>query len=195
MPLRNTPYAWGAVHKTLHWLIALAVVGLLVVGWIMDEMPNSPDKIKVYALHKSFGLTVLALMTVRLAWRWINPRPALPSTMKGWERSLARIVHGGIYAALLAMPLSGWLFNSAADFPLQWFGRFTIPPLARPDRDLKRLAEDVHWALSWVIVSLVVLHVAGALKHHFVDRDDVLRRMLPGRRGAPPIAANPETAP
>jgi cytochrome b561 len=194
MPLRNTPETWGTVHKTLHWLIALAVVGLLCVGWYMDEMPNSPDKIKVYALHKSFGITVLALMLVRLAWRWGNPRPALPSTMKGWERRLAGVVHGGIYAALLAMPLSGWLFNSASNFPLKWFGLFSIPALAGPDRDLKLLAEDVHWALSWVIVTLVALHVAGALKHHFVDRDDVLKRMLPGRRAAA-IAANPETAP
>ena len=195
MPLRNTPEAWGSVHKVLHWLIALAVVGLLVVGWIMDEMPNSPDKIKVYALHKSFGITVLALMLVRLAWRWTNPRPALPSTMKGWERTLAGVVHGGLYVVLLAMPLSGWLFNSASNFKLKWFGLFSIPPLWGPDKDLKHLAEDVHWALSWAIVTLVVLHVAGALKHHFVDRDDVLRRMLPGRRAAPPATANPEIAP
>jgi cytochrome b561 len=195
MPLKNTPETWGSVHKALHWLIALAVVGLLVVGWIMDEMPNSPDKIKVYALHKSFGITVLALMLARLAWRWTNPRPELPATMKGWERTLAGVVHGGLYAALLAMPLSGWLFNSASNFPLKWFGLFSIPPLSGPDRDLKHLAEDVHWALSWVIVTLVVMHVAGALKHHFVDRDEVLRRMLPGRRAPSPATANPETAP
>ena len=195
MPLKNTQDAWGSVHKLLHWLIALAVVGLLCVGWYMHEMPNSPDKIRIYALHKSFGITVLTLMLVRVAWRWSNPRPALPSTMKGWERTLAGVVHGGLYAALLAMPLSGWLFNSASNFPLKWFGLFKMPALTGPDRDLKLLAQDVHWALSWVIVTLVVLHVAGALKHHFVDRDDVLKRMMPARRTAPPPAANPETAP
>lgn len=195
MPLRNTPETWGAVHKALHWLVALAVVGLLVVGWIMDEMPNSPDKIKVYALHKSFGITVLALMLVRLAWRRSNPRPALPPTMKRWERTLAGVVHGGLYVVLLAMPLSGWLYNSAANFTLKWFGLFAIPPLSAPDKDLKYLAEDVHWFLSWMVVTLVVLHVAGALKHHFVDRDDVLRRMLPGRRGPTGPVAEPETQP
>lgn len=195
MPLRNTPETWGAVHKALHWLIALAVLALLVVGWIMDEMPNSPRKIEVYALHKSFGITVLALMLVRLAWRRANPRPALPPTMKRWERTLAGVVHGGLYVVLVAMPLSGWLYNSASNFGLKWFGLVAIPPLSGPDKELKYLAEDVHGALAWAIVALVVLHVAGALKHHFVDRDDVLRRMLPGRRAAPPTLADPETLP
>ena len=195
MPLRNTPETWGAAHKALHWLIALAVVGLLCVGWVMDEMRNSPDKIEVYALHKSFGITVLALMLVRLAWRWTNPRPVLPPTMKPWERTLAGVVHAGLYLALLAMPLSGWLFNSASNFPLKWFGLFPLPSLGGPDKELKHLAEEVHEWLSWAIVVLVLLHVAGALKHHFVDRDVVLRRMLPGGRAAVAPTATPETMP
>jgi len=184
MPLRNTPDTYGSVHKALHWLIALAVIGLATVGLIMDDMPNSPDKIKIYALHKSFGLTVLALVLLRLVWRWTNPRPVLPATMKPWEHKLAGFVHFGLYAMLLAMPLSGWLFNSAANFPLKWFGLFSVPPLAGPDRDLKEIAKALHYWGFWLLAGLFTLHVVGALKHHFVDRDDVLKRMLPGKRAA-----------
>lgn len=189
MPLRNTTTTWGSVHKALHWLVALAVIGMVVVGWVMDELPSSPDKVKVYALHKSTGLTVLALMLLRLAWRWSNPRPALPEAMPQWERTLAGMVHAGLYAVLIAMPLTGWLYNSAANFPLRWFWLFPVPALWGPDTDVKHFAEDAHELLSWVLVGLFTLHVAGALKHHFVDRDVVLRRMLPSfRRGdaAPP---------
>ncbi|HET9483215.1 MAG TPA: cytochrome b [Xanthomonadales bacterium] len=189
MPLRNTPTTWGSVHKALHWLVALAVIGMVVVGWVMDELPSSPDKVKVYALHKSTGLTVLALMLLRLAWRWSNPRPALPDAMPRWERALAGVVHVGLYVVLIAMPLTGWLYNSAANFPLRWFWLFPVPALWGPDPDVKHFAEDAHELLSWVLVGLFTLHVAGALKHHFVDRDVVLRRMLPSfRRGdaAPP---------
>ena len=195
MAMRSSASEWGSVHKLLHWLVALAVVGLVIVGWIMDELPNSPDKIRIYALHKSFGLTVLVLVVLRLAWRWSNPRPALPPTMPPWERRLAAVVHTGLYLVLLAMPLSGWLFNSAANFPLRWFGLFRVPALGGPDPDLKLLAADVHLALSWLLVGLFTLHVAGALKHHFVDRDDVLRRMLPFVRRRAPTGPTVEIRP
>ncbi|HVF35744.1 MAG TPA: cytochrome b, partial [Candidatus Saccharimonadia bacterium] len=133
MQLRNSDTSWGAVHKLLHWAIALAVIGLATVGWLMHEMPNSPDKIRIYALHKSVGLTVLALVVLRIAWRWSQPRPDLPATMRPWERRLAGLVHFGLYAVLVAMPLSGWLYNSASNFPLKWFGMFRVPALSGRD--------------------------------------------------------------
>lgn len=196
MPLRNTRATWGVVHKFLHWTIALAVIALATVGWFMDDMPSSPDKIRVYALHKSAGLTVLALVVLRLAWRWSQPRPQSPPTMRPWERRLAGAVHFGLYAVLIGMPLSGWIYNSASGFPLKWFGLFRLPALVGRDRELAFLVQDAHFLFALTWAGLFMLHVAGALKHHFMDRDDVLVRMLPSARsGRRDPATPPEQLP
>jgi cytochrome b561 len=185
MALRSTATTWGSVTKALHWLIALGVIGLATVGWIMKGLPLSPTKIQVYALHKSVGLTVFALVLVRLAWRiFIDTRPELPAGMPQWERRAAVLSHVLLYVVLLAMPLSGWLFNSAANFPLKWFNLFSVPSLAAPDPALKAFAGLAHFSIFWLIAVLVTVHVAAALKHHFVDRDFVLARMLPWRTAA-----------
>ena len=186
--LRSTDHTWGNVTRALHWLIALAVVGLYCVGWFMKGLPNSPDKIKVYALHKSMGLTVLALVVLRIAWRIGEAaRPANPPGMLAWQARVSTAVHLGLYTVMLGMPLSGWWFNSAANFPLRWFGLFKVPALAGADAGAKALAGAIHFYGAWLLALLFVLHVAGALKHHFLDRDEVLRRMLPGgARAAPP---------
>ena len=184
MPLYNTREAWGSVQKLLHWTIALAVVALATLGWVMLGMDRSPATIRIYALHKSVGLTVLGLVLLRLGWRWSQPRPELPPTMRPWERALAGLVHFGLYAILVAMPLSGWIYNSASNFPLKWFGLFRVPALSGRNPDLAELAETAHLVLFWAPAALFMLHVAGALKHHFIDRDDVLVRMLPSRRRA-----------
>lgn len=184
MGLRSDRNQWGSVMKTLHWLIVIAIVALATVGWTMKGLPNSPAKIKVYALHKSFGLTVLALALVRLAWRELvdRERPPLPPHMPAWQRFAAHASHVALYALLFAIPLSGWLFNSAANFPLRWFGLFSVPSLAGPDPALKAFAGGAHWWLFWVLVAVLAAHVGAALWHHFHDRDEVLRRMWPGTR-------------
>ena len=184
MSLRSTPTTWGSVTKALHWLIALGVIGLAVVGWVMKGMPLSPDKVQVYALHKSVGLTVFALVLLRLAWRiFVDTRPDLPAGMPLWERRAAWLSHVLLYVVLLAMPLSGWLFNSASNFKLRWFDLFSVPSLAAPDPVLKEWAALAHLTIFWLIAVLVTVHVAAALKHHFIDRDFVLARMLPWRSG------------
>lgn len=182
----STRNNWGGVVKALHWLIALGVIGLATVGWTMKGMPNSPDKIQIYALHKSIGLTLFALVLVRLAWRlFVDTRPELPATMPRWERRAAAVSHVLLYVVLLAMPLSGWLFNSAANFPLKWFKLFSVPSLSGPDPALKAFAGLAHLTIFWLIAALVTIHVAAALKHHFIDRDNVLTRMLPWRSMLP----------
>ena len=184
MALLSTREAWGSVTKALHWLVALMIVGLATVGWTMKGLPNTPDKVAVYALHKSTGLTVLALVLVRLAWRLLEGRrPAPPPGMPTWQVQAAAITHGLLYIAIVAMPVSGWVFNSASNFPLRWFGLFAVPALSGPDPALKLVAGFAHWFLFWCIALLFTLHAAAALDHHFRRKDDVLRRMWRGGAG------------
>lgn len=200
MALRNDERSWSTPVKTLHWLIALLVITLAVLGLTMKGMPNSPDKIQIYALHKSLGLTVLALVALRIVVRASDRRPPHPAALPPWQRVSAEAVHGLLYVLLIAMPLSGWLFNSAANFPLKWFGLVSIPALTGPDPELKELARAAHFWLFCVLAGLFVVHAGAALQHHFVRRDDVLRRMLPfgrARAGVPtqPFPVVADTAP
>jgi cytochrome b561 len=181
MLLRSTPTQWSSVLKLLHWLVALMVITLCIVGWVMKGMKPSPDKVQVYLLHKSTGLTVLALVLLRVSWRVFAGRPAeLP--MPRWQRTAAALTHAMLYVVLIAMPLSGWLFNSAANFPLRWYGLFAVPALTGPDPALKALAGTAHLTLFWLLFVLVLAHVAGALQHHYFDRDATLTRMWFARR-------------
>ncbi len=179
MALKTTPAAWGGVAKFLHWTIAILVVMMLIGGTSMDDLPNGPDKMWVYATHKSIGLTILVLMVLRLIWRFFDPRPADPPGLGRLEKLAARAVHVAFYALLFVMPLSGWLYNSASNFPLKWFGLFRVPALSGPDKELKHFALEVHETVYLIILTVIILHAAAALKHHFIDRDSVLRRMLP----------------
>ncbi len=189
MSARSDATRWGSVAKFFHWTIALFVIGLLVGGLTMVDMKVSPDKFKLYALHKSFGITVLALMLLRFAWRGIDPRPQDVAGMAPIVAFAAHAVHRLLYVALLAMPISGWVYNSASNFPLQWFGQVNLPAIVAPDKGLKHLAHEVHEFLAWTIIALLLAHVAGALKHHLIDRDDTLRRMLPFARPRAEAAA------
>lgn len=170
---------WDAVSKLFHWSTAALIIAMIVLGWLAVSYPMSPSKIQLFNWHKSLGLFVLTWMVLRLVWRLTHPAPRLPGTMSGLERWLAHLTHGGLYLLLLAMPVSGWIINSAADFPLKWFGLFRVPQLVGPDKGIQDAAEAVHYAIFWLIAALVVIHAAAALYHHFVRRDDVLRRMLP----------------
>lgn len=179
MALRNTTEQWGSVAKLLHWSIALAVLAMIGLGWWAKQLPYGSLKVDVFWVHKSLGMLILAAMVLRLVWRLANPAPPLPSGLKTWERWAAHWTHYGLYGLLIAMPLSGWVINSAANFPLSVFGWFTVPAITGPDDTVKELAANVHWLLSWLIVGTVALHIGAALKHHIVLKDDVLRRMLP----------------
>jgi len=177
-PLRNSTERWGWLSITLHWVTVLLIVVLVIVGLNMDDLPNGPRKIQVYALHKSTGLTVLLLTALRLGWRLYAGAPKLPP-MAAWQRWAAHASHVGLYALLFAMPLSGWLYNSASGFPLKWFGLVRVPALAAYDPWLKHLAEDLHEGLAKVLLAVVAVHVLAALQHHFFHRDATLSRMLP----------------
>lgn len=183
MALRSTPDRWGSVTRLLHWLMFALLIGIIPVGFFMSDLPLGPQKMKLYALHKSVGITILGLAALRLAWRATDRRP-VAAAMPAWQERVAAITQVLLYGLLFAIPLSGWLYNSAAGFPLPWFGIVRLPALVSADPALKAAAKEAHEAGVWLLMTLVGLHVAGALKHHIIDRDNTLRAMLPlgGRR-------------
>jgi cytochrome b561 len=178
MPIRNTTHRWGAVTQSLHWLIVALIIMQVTLATLADEAPPA-KKLGLLAYHKSVGITILTLAVLRLVWRWLNPTPLLPTTLKPYERALARFTHVMLYVLLFAMPLSGWMMSSARGFPVSWFGFLQLPDLVPKSKPLFEALVVTHGTLAVVLGVVVALHVAGAMKHHFVLRDDVLRRMLP----------------
>jgi len=172
------PDRYGRVQIALHWITLALIVWLAWLGLTMTDLPLSAAKVHTYALHKSLGMTVLGLTAIRLAWRLLAGTPqGLPGPR--WQRIAARGGHASLYALLLAVPLSGWRYNSASGFALQWFGQFNLPALGAADKAGKALALEFHETLFWALVVLVAIHAAAALWHHYRLRDDTLRRMLP----------------
>ena len=163
----------------LHWLLALLILAALGWGLYMVELRLSPWKLKAYAWHKWLGLTIFLLVLARLAWRLTHQPPPLPATLPAWQRLLAGISHALLYLLMLAMPLTGWLMSSAKGFQTVYFGVLPIPDLLDKNNVLGDALASAHATLAWLLIALLAPHVAAALKHHFIDRDDVLRRMLP----------------
>lgn len=184
MSLKNTAERWGAVSQLFHWVIVALILLIAYLGLTMTGLPNGPRKINIYALHKSVGLTILALVTLRLLWRLYAGAPAPLTGTPAWQQRIASITHFSLYVLLFAMPLSGWLFNSAAGYPLQWFKLFNLPAIAGRSEELKILAETAHTTMFWVLVALVLAHAGAAFYHHLFQSDDTLKRMLPRRRQA-----------
>lgn len=197
MILKNTADRWSPVSQALHWLIVLLILGLAVVGLTMDELPKTPKYFWVYTAHKSLGLTVLALVLVRLGWRLYagspDPVPGTPT----WQHRIASFTHVLLYALILAMPLSGWLYDSASGLrPFRWFGLFNVPKLSAPDEAISSFARDAHGWLFWALVALVLLHAGAAIYHHLFQRDATLARMLPRGWLKPALPENtPEDTP
>ena len=185
MSWRNTEERYGFVAAGLHWLIALIVIGLLALGLYMTGLKASPDKLNLYALHKSVGATVLILVALRLGWRLNGTRVTPLLTHRKWEKFLAHGTHFLLYAALFVMPLTGWIGSSAKGYTVSVFGLFTLPDLVGESKQLAKLCYRIHDTVAWTLIGLIALHVAGALKHHLFDRDATLRRMMPWTKLVP----------
>jgi len=189
--LRSDDSRWGTGARFFHWLMALAILGNGIFGLWMTGLAPSLAKINIFALHKSIGLTVLALFLLRLAWRIGDRRPA-DEPAPAWQRLAAHVTHGLLYVLIVALPISGWVFNSAHGYPLQWFKLFNLPSLVAKDDRVMNVAVLVHEYLFYVLLLVLVAHVGAALWHHFILRDNVLRRMLPfGRPRKLPPSGDP----
>lgn len=188
--LTNSQTRYGTVAVTLHWLIALGIIGMLIVGKYMVDLPDTDaTKFPLFQLHKSFGISILVLSVARVVWRLVNAAPPLPPHMPAWERWAAHASHALLYLLIVAIPFSGWAVASSSPYgiPTVWFGLFEIPHLPGlqgydDQRAVEHNAEEIHELLGNLMILLLIVHVGAALKHHFWDRDNVLVRMLPFTR-------------
>ncbi|MFT3760566.1 cytochrome b [Thauera sp.] len=176
----NTHYT--ATAKALHWGIAVLIFGMLGLGFYMTGLPLSPDKLQIYSWHKWAGVSIFLLVLFRLAWRIGHRPPALPQHMGTLERFAAHAGHYLLYVLMLAIPLSGWLMSSAKGIQTVWFGVLPLPDLLDKDKALGDLLQTVHLSLNLILIAVLLGHIGAALKHHFINKDDVLTRMLPRSR-------------
>ena len=178
LPARPAAYTRTAI--ALHWLLAAALIASFAVGVTMVDLPMSPQRGRLFTWHKWAGIVILGLSVARLAWRLVH-RPPEPPTMPGWQRSAATATHIALYLLCIAVPLVGWAYSSSAGFPVVLFGVLPLPDFVPVDKALSQAIKPWHGRLAWTLAALVVLHVAAALKHHFIDRDGLLSRMWPVR--------------
>lgn len=175
---------YTSTAMALHWLMALLIFSAFPLGLYVHELALSPLKLKLISYHKWLGVTIFLLTMVRIAWRVMHTPPPLAATIPLWQQRAAHVLHLLLYALLFAIPLSGWLMSSAKGFPVVYLGLVQLPDLVSKDKLLGDLLAEVHETLNFGLLALVGMHVAAALKHHFIERDDTLLRMLPsfGRR-------------
>ena len=159
-----------------HWLTFLLLAMGFALGLYMVDLPLSPAKLKYFSWHKWVGVTVFLLTAGRLLWRLTHPAPPLP-TMLAWQRRMAHVSHLALYVLLFVTPLSGWIYSSAAGLPTVYLGLIQLPDLVSRDRELAQQLKWLHHTLDATLAAFILIHIAAALKHHFLDRDGLLRRM------------------
>jgi cytochrome b561 len=170
---------YSAVAICLHWLVFAFILTNWSLGLYMVELPLSPQKLKLFSWHKWLGVTIFLIAILRVAWRIAHPAPPLPAAMPAWQRTAASLSHVLLYLLLFVIPLSGWLYSSAAGIPTVYLGWIQLPDLMQKDKHLAELLKIAHISLNGALFVLVCVHVAAALKHHFHDRNEILARMLP----------------
>jgi cytochrome b561 len=178
--LRNTADSWGAPAKFFHWVMAALILAQIALGVTAANWRVSPMKLELFFWHKSTGMLILLLVALRLLWRLANPAPELPSGMPAWERAAARASHLLLYVLMIALPIAGWIVNSASNVPFRIFWLIPLPAIVAPDQYTADLAALVHRGLAALLALVLAAHIGAALRHHFVKRNTVLIRMLPG---------------
>jgi len=175
MALKNTTNSYGSLAKLLHWVSALMLVGLVIIGLIVADMESGPDKQQLEGIHISVGLLLLVLMAVRLLWKFLDPSPAGLAATPGWQKTVEHLTHWGLYAAIFLQISIGVI--SEGQRPIAFFGLFEFGPIVARNQDRHEFLEQVH-AWGWIVIAVLAgIHVLAALYHHFIQKDDVLRRM------------------
>ncbi len=177
--LKNTETTYGQITIYLHWIMAAIIIGMVIVGLTMVRIPVSLQKLKLFGWHKEFGILILALACVRAGWWFANRVPVLPASIPRWQAFAAHAVHFLLYCFMFALPITGWLMTSAAGLPVSVFGLFTLPNLISADENLRNLFVEIHTYLAYALIAVICAHVGAALKHFFINKDDVMQRMLP----------------
>jgi cytochrome b561 len=177
--MSRTATRYTAVAIVLHWILAAAIVVGFCVGLQMSDEPVSPARVRWINYHKWIGVTVLALSVLRLLWRLGHRPPALPESMQPWQRNASLWTHRALYLFFFIVPLAGWAYSCADGFHVVYLGFIPLPDLAPKSKPLADVLIQVHATLAWTLAVLVGVHVAAALKHHFVDKDGLLQRMWP----------------
>ncbi len=170
---------YSAVAIGLHWLVFALIISNWSLGPYMVELPLSPQKLKYFSWHKWIGVTIFLLAVIRVAWRLSHPPPPLPASVPFWQCRAAHVSHLLLYLLILVIPISGWLYSSASGVPTVYLGWVQLPDLVGKDKALAALLKQTHIFLNMMLFAIVCVHVAAAFKHHFLDRDEVLARMLP----------------
>ena len=178
MSLGNSATHWGQVSRLLHWSMAIAIIFMFGLGATMINMRLSPLKLDMFMLHKSVGILLLATVAIRIIWRLLNPAPRPIHSLSKPQRATVLAGQLLMYALMVCIPISGWVINSAANFPLQWFGLFEVPPIAQPSLDTEEYAKTAHLILVCTLGVIVLIHTTAALRHHFIQKNDVLKRMF-----------------
>lgn len=180
MSAMNTESAYGSISRLNHWITAALFIGLIALGLYMEGLPKGPAKGELIQIHKGLAIALMALVVFRFAWRFVSPGPAMVHTGKPLEQKLAVAVHALLFLGLVAMPLSGWIMSNAGGHPAGFFGLFNLPTLVDKSETIREISAAIHGLLGKAMIAVIALHLAGALKHHFVYRDDTLRRMTVG---------------
>ncbi len=175
----ETPSRYGLTAILLHWLVALLIGAAFALGVVMVDIPGlTPTKLRYFSWHKWLGVSVLALAALRLVWRWWRGVPPAEN-MPVWQQRAAAVGHALLYVLMFAVPLSGYFYSLAAGVPVVYLGVWPLPVLMGTDPVLKPVLKQLHIALVYVMLVIIMVHILAALKHHFVDRDSVLKRILP----------------
>ena len=184
--LKNTDASYGSLHRAFHWIMAIMIIGMIAVGMYIhgldaENPAEAPTKLALGALHKATGMLILLLVALRTAWVFSGPRPGLPDSVPRWQRIVAKSLHHTFYLLMFAMPISGYVMTSHAQKPVSMYGLFELPMLF-DEQNFEKAKEvfEVHETLAWLLLILILAHVAIALKHHFIDKDNILRRMWRG---------------
>jgi cytochrome b561 len=180
VPTQPTSERYTRTAIQLHWLIAALILCAFAIGWFMTSLTVSPLRLRLVNWHKWTGISVLLLAVLRLFWRLMHPAPAfLP--MPRWQRRIAHGLHGMLYVLLFAQPISGWLYSNAAGYPVVYFGLVRLPTLVDKNKVLSQTLHRAHHLIGWLLLIAFGLHLLAVIKHHFIEHDGTLSRMLPGR--------------